>query len=72
MDPLSASSTLSSASRQVTDPSWPAHDVDREMTCWSPATEPGDGNRLALTRLASVVISALRTRLARLAPASSV
>lgn len=39
MDPLYASSVLSSASRQVTDPAWPAAPQDREMTAWSPAPE---------------------------------
>ena len=60
MDPLYSSSVLSSASRQVTDPRWPATPVDHEMTSWSPAHER--------PRLAIVVpvLSALRVSIARL------
>lgn len=72
MDPLSTSSILSSAERQISDPSWPSTPGDREMTGWSPEREsPRLGSALMVYRAALAVLIHLRSRLGHLAPASS-
>jgi hypothetical protein len=73
MDPLYASSVLSSAERQVTDARWPATNTDREMVRWSPGNERPI-RRLALTisRATVVTLTRIRSGLGRLAPASNV
>lgn len=69
MDPLYASSVLSSASRQVTDPQWPAAPHDREMTSWSPAEQPQRSVARSVSRIPHAVVALLRTRIGRLNPA---
>lgn len=70
MDPLYASSVLSSAERQVTDGRWPATDTDREMVSWAGPQETRRAPGLSAAYQATLAaVGRLRSRIARPATA---